>query len=165
MAGTRTAPAFTAAATGRIISIQLIDASGDKYSAAVNVPVAATAANIETLVAKYQAATNASVYNIVDTLEHKGDIDPQNAVSAFRAGKEDGINLSFKNVTTGVTYPSRVIAPVAATMQGDQDIPLVSSTELGEYIAAVLALKSGFAMYSAQYTGRQERKNNPKVVV
>jgi len=165
MAGTRTAPAYTAAATERSVALSLIDASGDLWSEGMNVPVAATAATLEAWAAAYQAGSNASLYACWDHIGRVGDADPDNAVAAFRSSKEDGINLSFKNLTTLVTYPARLIAPVPAAMQGNQDIPLVSSTELSDLITAILAIKTGFTMQTAQYTGRKEAKNNPKIKV
>jgi hypothetical protein len=60
MAGTRTAPAFTAAATRRIITLHLIDASGDLYPESFDVAIAATAAAIEAWAAAYAAGSQAS---------------------------------------------------------------------------------------------------------
>jgi hypothetical protein len=163
MAGTRTAPAFTAAATSRIVTLRLIDASGDKYAEAWSVPVAATAANIEAWAAAYAAASNASLYEIWDLVARAGDADPDNAVSAFRAATENGINLLFKNPTTGATEDTRLVAPIAAVMQGNQDIPLLSATELSALITAQLAVDTTKPFTNAQYTVRRERKNNARV--
>lgn len=163
MPGTRSAPAFTAAATSRQVSIGLIDASGDLYSDELVVPVAATAANIEAWVAAYQAATNASVWRVTDQVNRDGDPDPDNAVAAYRASISSGINLSFKDVATKLGFLERVIAPVADTMQGNQDIPLLSSDELTNVITSILTLRADVDFQSAQYTDRRERKNNAKI--
>jgi len=48
-------------------------------------------------------------------------------------------------------------------MQGNQDIPLLSATELCALIADYQALLTGFSLQSAQYTDRRERSNNPKI--
>jgi len=163
MAGTRTAPAFTGAATYRLITLQVIDASGDKDAVGFLVPVAATAAAIETIAADYQLATQASVYGIVDQLFREGDADPDNAETDQRNSNAEGINLLFKDLTTRVAAPIRVVAPVPETMQGNQDIPLLSSDELTNLIVAVLAVKTSFDFQRAQYTERRERKNNPVI--
>jgi hypothetical protein len=163
MAGTRTAPAFTAAANERQITLHLVDASGDQYTDNLIVDVAATAAAIETYAAAYAAASNASLWAISDTLLRLGDKDADNAVAEFRATVAEGVNTLYKNTTTGVTITPRLIAPIAATMQGNQDIPLLSSAEFTALIVATLALKTGFALQQAQFTGRRERKNNPRV--
>lgn len=163
MPGTRTSPLFTAAATGRRITMSLIDASGDLWAESFNVPVAATAANIETIVANYQLATNASIYSLTDTLLRDGVADPDNAEALYRASVKDGINLQFKDLAANQISPMRVIAPVEETMQGNQDIPLLSSDELTNLITAVLAVKTTFDFTRAQYTERRERKNNPVI--
>jgi len=162
--GTRTAPAMTAAANARQISLHLIDVSGDLHAEPTNVAVAATAANLETYAAAYQAASQASLYMITDVSIRIGDMDASNAGSDMRAGVEQGINMLFKNTTTLDTDTPRLVAPILATLQGFQDVPLLSSTEMTDLIVALLALKTGYAMQSAQYTGRRERRNNPRIV-
>lgn len=160
---TRTAPAFTAAANDRIVSFGLIDASGDVWSESEHVPVAATAASIETLAAAYQAATQASLFSITDNIIRVGDADADNADVGQRNSIKDGVNLLMKNFTTIVSSTPRLIAPIGAVMQGNQDIPLLTATEMTDLIVAYLAVKTGFALQSAQYTERRERKNNTRV--
>ena len=163
MAGTPTAPAVTGTATETDATIHLIDASGDLWSENLQLPAAATQAQINVIALAYQAASNASMYKITVNRSWEGDADPDNAVAAYRAQVESGINLLYKNLTTLVTYGQRVVAPVPATLQGNQDIPLLSSTELSDLILATIAAKAGFSLVSAQYTGRRERKNNPRI--
>jgi len=159
----RTAPAFTAAATYRQITLQVIDASGDKDAVGFLVPIAATAATIEAIADTYQEATQASVYGIIDSQFREGDADPDNADVDQRNSNAEGINLLFKDLATRMVAPVRVVAPVPATMQGNQDIPLLSSDELTNLIVAVLAVKPSFDFTRAQYTERRERKNNPVI--
>lgn len=163
MPGTRTSPLFTAAATSRRITMSLIDASGDLIAISFVVPVAATAATIETIVADYQLATNASIYQVTDTILREGDADPDSALALFRASVKDGINLQFKDLAAQQVSPIRVVAPVEETMQGNQDIPLLSSDELTNLITAILAVKPSFDFARAQYTERRERANNPVI--
>lgn len=161
--GTRTAPAFTATATDRQISLLLIDASGDLYSENLRVPVAATAANIEAWAGKYALASQASLYGIIDYQIRMGDADPDNANTDQRNSVKDGINLLFKNLTTHLTEPERLVAPILAVLQGNQDIPLLSATEASDLITATLTLLTGFTFQRAQFTERRERKNNPVI--
>jgi hypothetical protein len=165
MAGTRTAPLFTAAANERQISLALIDASGDLWSEMMPVPVAATAATIEAWAAAYAAGSNSSLYSIFDMQGRTSVGDADNAVAAFRSGKENGINFGFRNVTTLTSYAARLISPIDAVMQGNQDIPLVTAAEATALIAAIIAIKTGFALQTAQFTGRKEAKNNPRIKV
>jgi len=160
---TRTAPAFTAAANDRQVALHLIDASGDLWAENMRVPVAATAASIEAWAAAYQAASQASLYGITDYLIRDGDADPDNADTDQRNSVKQGINLLFKNLTTHLTQPTRIVAPIEAILQGNQDIPLLSATEAAAVITTELAVLTGFTFQQAQYTERKERKNNPVI--
>jgi len=162
MAGTRTAPLFTAAANARRITLYLVDASGDPYTESKYVAVAATAANIEAWAAAYQAATQTSLYWIDDVNIRSGDLDPDNAETDQRNSVKDGINLSYKNPTTLASQTSRLVGPIPAALQGNQDIPLLAG-ELASLVSAELTLMTGFSLQAAQYTERRERKNNPKI--
>lgn len=159
----RTAPAFTAAATYRQITLQVIDASGDKDAVGFLVPLAATAATIEAIAQNYQDVTQASVYGIIDSQFREGDADPDNADVQQRNSNAEGINLLFKDLTTRVAAPVRVVAPIPDVMQGNQDIPLLSNADMAALITAVLAVKTSFNFTRAQYTERRERKNNPVI--
>lgn len=168
MPGTRTAPAFTTvpgvtAATRRIVTLHLIDASGDIYPVAIDVAVNAAAGDVNGLADSYQACSNASLYAITDTYETNGAALTSNAVSEYRAQVESGINLLFKRPSDGDTLGLRVVAPVAETMTGDLDIPTPSDTPLDELITDYGTLRAAWLFNSAQYTSRRERKNNPRV--
>jgi len=163
MAGTRTAPAFTAAADVRAITLHLVDASGDNFTERLVVAIAATAAAIEAWAAAYAAFTNSSLWKITEELLREGDKDPDNAVAAYRSGVENGINFAFKDAGTANTFDIRGVAPVPAALQGNQDIPLLSSTEASDLITTTLAIAPGFTFRAAQYTTHRERKNNAKV--
>jgi len=163
MPGTRTAPLFTAAPNARRVTLYLIDSSGDLYTEAKYVAVAATAAAIEAWAAAYQDATQSSLYWIDDVLIRSGDADPDNAGSEQRSSVKDGINLAYKNPTTLASVGSRLVAPITDVLQGNQDIPLLTAPEATALIAAELALMTGFSLQSAQYTERRERKNNAKI--
>lgn len=161
---TRTAPAFDLAApTGRAITIHLMDVSGDTFTQRLVVAVDATVAAIEAWIALYQAVTNSTLWRITQELFWEGDADPDNATSAYRAGVENGINLLFKNPETLDTFDIRVVAPVAASMQGNQDVPLLTGGSMDEFILATIALAPDYNLRSSQYTSRRERSNNPRI--
>lgn len=165
MPGTRTAPAMTASATGRVMTMHLIDASGDPYSEPIPVPVAATAAQLEAIANQYALASNASLWGLSDSVERFGDADADNAVAAFRSGISSGINLLFKNAATKATQGTRVVAPIDTIMQGNQDIPIVTVDPLAALVTALLVVYTDMSLNSAQFTDRRERKNNPKIKI
>lgn len=160
---TRTAPAFTAAATRRVVSFHLIDKSGDLISVPVDVPVAATAADIEALAADYQTASQASLYEIEDRQYRAGNALAANADVGQRNSVKDGINLAFKNATTNIARALRLVAPAAATMEDDSDVVDISDASVVDVADGYTGLNTGFAFVSAQYTERKERAGNPKV--
>ncbi len=151
-------------ANSRAISFSVIDISGDTFPVRLGVALSATYAAIQAWIALYQLCTNTSVFDVRDELSWSGDADPDNATAAFRAGKENGINLLFRNASTDDTFPLRVVGPVAAIMQGNQDIPLLSGAgSLDEFIVATIGLAPTYNFDSAQFTGRRERSNNPRI--
>lgn len=163
MPGTPTYGDVTTAGDQRVISFSVIDASGDTWAEQLFVALSATYTAIQAWLALYQAVTNTSIYEVRDETKWSGDADPDNAVAAFRSGKDDGINLLFKDPDTADTRPLRVVGPVADVMQGNQDIPLLNGGSMDELIVATIGLQPDYNFASAQFTSRRERKGNPKV--
>jgi len=165
MAGTRTAPTvsdITATTVGA--TVHLIDASGDLVTDYV-VSDTSDLADVQAWVTAYQACTQASVWKVSFLQEFEGQADPQNAEALFRGSVTDGINLLFKDLAADLKQTPRVVAPVASIMQGNQDIPLltgVMATLLTQYLTM---LGGAYALDSAQFTGRRERANNPRIRV
>ena len=148
----------------RAISFSVIDASGDTWPGKLLVAIDATYAAINAWLVLYQACTNTSIFEVRDEFSWSGDADPDNATAAYRSQKENGINLLFKNADTEDTFPIRVVGPVAAIMQGNQDIPLmVGAGSLDELIVATVGLQPDYNFVSSQYTVHRERSGNPKV--
>lgn len=164
MPGTATFPALTDPATANTVTFHLVDASGDLWTEDFSVAAAAAIGDIQGFAQTYQLATNASIYKVSRSTEWIGVPDPDNAVAAYRAGVQNGINMLFRNATN-FTRSLRLIAPIAAVMQGNQDIPLMSATEMTNMLTDYLTLSSGFDLESAQYTSRRERSNNPRIRV
>lgn len=162
--GTRTAPVVAIANIVKsTTSLHLVDASGDMTTDAIVTPDLISDGLCEAWAAAYQAASQASLWGVTQTIEYIGDIDPDNAGTDQRNTVAEGVNLLFKNLTTLKSVSPRLVAPIAACMQGNQDIPLLSSTELAAVITALLAVLSGYLLESGQFTGRTERKNNPRI--
>jgi hypothetical protein len=126
-------------------------------------PGTITATQAENWAEAYQDASNASIYKISLLSEWIGDADPDNGVVAQRNSVKDGVNLLWKNLTTLRTETPRLIAPIEAVMQGNQDIPLLSATAFVALIAEIQAILTGSSLQSAQYTQRRERTNNPRI--
>lgn len=163
MAGTRTAPAVDGTGNAYNTTLHFVDASGDQWAENILTIAAPTAAQVEAWAAAYQAATQASLWKVTTQIVYEGDKDADNAEALQRSSVKDGVNLLWKNVTTLDTQTPRLIAPIAATMQGNQDIPLLTAAEFVALIAAEQAILAGYNLQSAQYTERRERSNNPRI--
>ncbi len=163
--GTRTAPVVAIAnITSSRTSLHLIDASGDKTTDTLLTPTLVSDGLVEAWAAAYQATSQASMYQIEQTIVYQGDADASNAGTDQRNSIADGNNLLFKNIGTLSSQTLRAVAPILAVMQGNQDIPLLGTPGYSDLISAALAIMAGFNMQSAQFTGRRERKNNPRIV-
>lgn len=162
--GVRTAPTVAIANINKSqTTVHLIDASGDLSTDTLITPALVGDVPAEAWVAAYQATTQASIWKVTQSIEYVGDKDSDNAGTDQRNSIADGNNLLFKNVATLSTQTPRAIAPILAVMQGNQDIPLLSSAEMTALIGAILAILTGYNLESAQFTGRRERKNNPRI--
>lgn len=163
MAGTRTAPEVDGAPNQVVVSIRLIDASGDKWSEPFFFAAAPTDLQIESLVASYAATSQASVYEVDVSQQYAGAALASNAESNIRYGVESGVNLLFRdNIATEKTVSHRVVAPVTTAMDGDKDIPLIAAAPLSTLISNIATLEV-VSLESAQYTTRRERRNNPRI--
>lgn len=163
--GVRTAPTVNILnITSSQTSLHLIDASGDKTTDTMITPDLVSDGLVEAWAAAYQAASQASLWKVEQTIVYQGDADASNAGIDQRNSIADGNNLLFKNISTLSTQTLRAVAPILAVMQGNQDIPLLGTPGYSDLIVAALAILAGFNMQSAQFTGRRERKNNPRIV-
>ena len=162
---TRTAPDVTGVVTGVTTSLHLVDASGDLQTESITGTAVPLAADVQAWATQYQLASQASLYSVTQTFQWTGDRDPDNADVGQRNSLSDGVNLLWRNIALGLTEGSRVMAPVPAIMQGNQDIPLLTAAPFPALIAAYAAILSGYSLESAQFTGRRERKNNPRINV
>lgn len=161
--GIRTAPAVTGAVTSTLLTLHVMDASGDFWADCIGVTSAPTDIQIEAWAAAYQAASQASLYKVSTQSIWEGDADSDNAGTDQRSTIAEGINLLYKDIAAMKSQTPRLVAPILAVMQGNQDIPLLSSTEMTNLITAELAIMSTYALNSAQFTGRRERSNNPRI--
>jgi len=167
MAGTRTAPDPTVAdsETSVTTTLHLMDASGDVVTEAITTTAPPSSAETEAWAAAYQAATQASLYKITVSTAYEGASDPDNATTGSRDSVKDGINMLYRNLATLRATTPRLVAPISAVMQGNQDIPLLSATEAVALLNAQAAILSGYELQSAQYTERRERSNNPRIKI
>lgn len=163
--GTRTAPTVAIAdITSSRTSFHLVDASGDSSVDSILTPDLVSDTLVETIAAAYQATTQASLWKVEQTIVYQGAFDTSNAGTDQRNSIAEGVNLLYKNIGTLSTQTLRALAPIEDVMQGNQDIPRLGTPGYSALILAQLAIMSGYTHKSAQFTGRRERTNNPRII-
>lgn len=166
MAGTRTAPTVAIANINKsLTTLHLVDASGDTFTEAIETPDLVSDGLVEAWASAYQAGSQASLWKVSQQIIYEGDIDPDNATSLQRSTVSEGVNLLYKNIATLKSQTPRLVAPIEAVMQGNQDIPLLTVAEFTALIGAINGILTGYNLTSAQFTGRRERRNNPRIRV
>lgn len=162
---TRTAPTVNGTPPVVYTTLHLIDASGDVSSVAIKSNAVPSDIDIEAWASTYQAITQASLYKVTVSLAYEGDADPQNADVGQRNSVADGINMLYRDITALASTTPRLVAPVDGTLQGNQDIPLISFGPFVAMLTAQGALLPTFQLVSTQFTERRERRNNPRVKI
>lgn len=158
----RTAPTFDDTPNKRILSLRLIDVSGDERSEAFEIGLAVAAAAIEAFVAGYAARTHSNVYAVWDNQIYNSPATAGDATAGAKSDSvADGINFLYKS-NTDDSEDVRLVAPVDTLMIGDTDA--VDPTAGAAFNALVEPLLTGSKVaVTAQYTERKEKKNNPKL--
>lgn len=167
MAGTRTAPAITGAATFKQVSVHYIDNSGDVKSDSYLVPVAATNAQIEAFVADIQLLTHASIYQ-VDVSQSFGSsalADRNNAednaeksTSVFDAlittWKHTDPNFATKRMPIPAPIEELFLGAGSGTVGDDPD---PTNSELNDLYGAALAMfGAGWGVAWVRYVEKKE---------
>lgn len=155
MAGTRTAPSVDGTPTYKQISIALLDFSGDLRSVSLRVPAGATNAQIEAVVAKLQASTQASIYRVEVQYVYEGAVATSNATSDENSSVFDNISIGFKDTGTGASQTAYIPAPITSLM-GAGDIVKTGETAYTEYRDAARTALAG--NYAARFTRFSERR-------
>lgn len=146
-----------------VYTMSMIDASGDRWSEQLVTAITATLAAVQAWMVLYQLVTQASIWKVERGEVWEGAMETSNADFGARFEVKNGINLSFRDSTTGELDPLRVVSPETDTMQGTTDIPVPNAGALSNLITATIGIKPNVAFQTAQYTIHRERRGNPKV--
>ena len=161
---TRTAPVVAIANINKVLTtLHVVDTSGDNQTDVLVTSTQPADALVEAYANTYQLATQASLWKVSQSIEWVGDEDPNNADVGQRNSVKDGVNLLYSDLANIQSQTPRLVAPITAVMQGNQDIPLLTASQMTNLITATLAILTGFNLDSAQFTERRERRNNPRI--
>lgn len=175
MAGTRTAPDVTGAATSKHLSVHFIDDSGDIWSESHIVAAAATQAQIEAYLDALQADSGASIYKVgvesfwgtdalADADNAEGDADLLKSRSVF-----DTLNITLKHTTDPEKKDKivRIPAPIASNFVASGDFLSDeidgASVELGAVMTTALTLFPSYAVVWARFSEKTELNQKVRI--
>jgi hypothetical protein len=154
----RTAPTVNGTPTYVVVSLRMIDANGQLDSIPYRTTLArATNAAVEAVVAKQAAASNGNVYDCVIELHYAAStVSPASAVEAPRESIKDAIVTLEKDVASGASQESLILAPLDALfLDGSNDVD-TTATAYTEYNTAVDALlPTTYAPISVRFSERK----------
>lgn len=163
MAGTRTAPTVDGTPPYQHVAFKFLDVSGDIRTISGDFDPEMTAAEIETLAATLQVATQASLVRIDVSQVYAGAEIVGNATNLQRDSVFDQIILRAKNPSLNIGYSWELPAPIPAAFVGDTDTVLTTSVPLLNIINALGAGKAGYGFVSMRYTERKEINKAQKI--
>jgi len=131
----RTAPTFDDTPNYRVLSLRLIDASGDKRAEAFEISTTATAAEIEAFIAGYAARTRAVIYAVWDSQVYNSPASAANATEGLKSDSvADGINYLFVG-NTNDSEDVRLVAPIDTLFVENTDSldPTANATTFAQF--------------------------------
>lgn len=162
MAGTKSVPTIDSAAVTFVrVSVRMMDAGGEKRSVSLQVPAAATDAQIEALVNAQQAAQNATIYEVSKQLIWSSVPVEANADSTDNFGSVyDNVVLLCKNVATQKSQDA-FIPSVSGIIVLDGDIVDTQNALYQAWRDAVIALLAApYQAVSARFTERRDKNDS-----
>lgn len=159
MAGTRTAPAITAAQTYDEVTFSFIDDNEGEYSNTIRIDTAATGIQVEALAAAVQAASNGSLFAVKRSSLWVGTKSAANAASAVHESVADKIRLSLKQLSSGAYEQAYIPAPLEILV-GDGGIVDTTNVTYTAWRDAVLAVApTNFVGLNAEYVQYSQRND------
>jgi len=161
MPGTRTAPTVDAGTDTYVrISFGLIDSRGDKRSISIRVESIAALAEVESLTAAIQAATNASVYRVGLNYVYEGEALGSNAVEAVVESVYDNVAINFKDVAGNRQQTVYIPAPLGDIILDGDIVDTVDTiyTDVRDAYDTVLA--GDYTPITARFTERRDKNDS-----
>jgi hypothetical protein len=164
MPGTRTAPAVDGTPVRTEVSVRFIDHTGNKKSISVyDLGATVVAAEIQDFVAKLQACSNASIYEVNVTSSYSSAFQASNALEAVYENVANHITVLTKDAT-GRAQSLVVPSTIDTMLIAGSNNPDSANTTLSDFVVAGLELINGGALGSGTYTAVQSRFNSVKQI-
>lgn len=159
----RTAPVVDGTPDYQKVSLAWIDASGDLRSDSIQVPAAATAAQIEAFAEALADISNASLYRIEVSAVYNSVADKSDAVDAPKDSVYDNL-VTLAKTNLNASQRAFLPAPEGAIFVAGTDTIDPANVDLAAMFTAFLALiGAGYTIVSARYTERREINEAVKI--
>lgn len=158
MPGTRSAPIVDGSPDFLLTQFRWIDYVGDKYAMSLLMSgTTATPAEIETLADAFQAASNASLWEINVTQQYSSVPLKSNALEEVWNDAEDVVVIHYKNPTTRADLYANFPAPLDDIfVEGTEQVD-TADTLFTDILAAIAAvLPSGFSPLTVRFSKHRE---------
>jgi len=155
MPGTRTAPTIDGSETFRVISATFLDYTGEQRTVTVQVDAGVTDVQVETYIAALQAISNGTLYRVAVKDVYNSVGDSSNALEDVWEEISANLVILTKDANNN-SLDWYVPAPINDMfIEGTEQID-PASIPLGDYLTALLALKSGYSVVSGRFTSRRD---------
>ena len=159
----RTAPAVDGTPDFQKVSFAWIDASGDLRSDSLQVPAAATSAQIEAFAEALADISNAVLYKIEVSAVYNSVPDKSSAVDAPKDSVYDNL-VTLAKTALNASQRAFLPAPEGGIFVTGTDQIDPANVDLGTMFTAFLALiGAGYTIVSARYTERREINEAVKI--
>jgi len=156
-------PTVNGTPTYKLVSLHYIDASGDVRSDSLQVPTAATNAEIQAYADASGDLSNGSLYKVEVSEVYNSVPDKSDATDAPKDSVYDNLVFLAKDATNA-SKRTFIPAPLASLFVAGTDEIDPASVPLGVYLTAVLALVAGtYSITQARYTERREINEAVKI--
>lgn len=152
---TRTAPTVDGSPSWKAVSVTVYDYTGDQRTDTYRVDAAATDIQIEAFVAALQAISNATIWRVSVSQVYNSVGDSSNATEDVWENAKDNLVLLAKDSSDN-GFNAYVPAPENGLfLDGTENID-PANVDLGTFMTALLAIKTGFSIVSARFTHRRQ---------
>lgn len=152
---TRSAPTVNGTPTFKSVSVTIYDYTGEQRTDTYMLDAAATDVQVEAFIAALQAITNGTIWRVRVQDVYNSVGDPSNADEVVWEEASSNVVLLAKTAAE-LSQDWYIPAPNNDLfLEGTENID-PSNADLGTFMTAILAMRSGFSFVSARFTSRRD---------
>jgi hypothetical protein len=158
MPGTRSAPTIDGSPDFLLVQFRWMDYVGDKYAMSLTCSgTTATPAEIEALAVAFQAASNATLYEVNVTQQYSSIPLKSNALEEVWNDAEDVVVIHYKNPTTRADAYANFPAPLDDIfIEGTEQVDTADALFTAILAAVSAVLPTGFNPATVRFSKHRE---------